>query len=235
MSKIRVPGLIIWGACISGEQWMLERTIRVLRYSMKIFDTDHKPILFCPLCRVGTPDIDRLWIPKLDMDEWSIFCNLGAPRDLLATGAEYSLAVHEDGFPINPSLWSQDFLQYDYIGAPWDPKQCGGWPFMSGWGDHLLVGNAGFCIQSARMMDLTLQMPTTPEIHNTASDVYICRLHRKWFEQQGAKFAPPEVALRFSTEQTHQDAPSFGFHGRSVAKAKYKRGWDLIQYSERKK
>jgi len=232
MNKIRCPGLIIWGACISGEQWMVDKTIRVLRYCMRIFDTDHKPVLFCPLCEVG-PDIDRLWIPIMDISTFNVFCNLGAPRDLLATGAAYALSVHEDGFPINPSLWSDDFLKYDYIGAPWDPKQCGGWPLGSGWGSELLVGNGGFCLQTSRMMDLCLQMPITEEITTTASDVYVCRLQRKWFERQGARFAPPDVALRFATEQTDQESNSFGFHGRTVATEKYKRGWDIIAHSEK--
>jgi len=232
-NRIRVPGLIVWGACITGDERMLQRTIRVLRYCKQVFDTDHKPVLFAPLCTVDSSGIDRFWIPKMDMSQLSIFCNLGAPRGLLETGAEYALAVHEDGFPINPSMWSDEFLKYDYIGAPWDPQQCGGWPLGSGWGKELLVGNGGFCLQSARMLVLCLGMPITPEIHNTASDVYVCRLQRKWFEEHGATFAPPEVALRFSTEQTNQDSNSFGFHGRSVATQKYQRGWDIIAFSEK--
>jgi hypothetical protein len=230
--RIRVPGLIVWGACITAEPEMLHRTIRVLRYCAKVFETDRKPVLFSPLFEAD-PAIDRFWIPKMEMNLLSIFCNLGAPRGLLETGAEYALAVHEDGFPINPSMWSDEFLEYDYIGAPWDPAQCGGWPLGSGWGTELLVGNGGFCLQSARMLKLCLQMPLTAEIHSTASDVYVCRLQRKWFEEAGAKFAPPEVALRFATEQTNQDSNSFGFHGRSVATQKYQRGWDLIAHSEK--
>ncbi len=232
MNKIRIPGLVIWGACCSGDADMVHRTLRVLRYCTSIFDTEHKPVMFCQLCDVG-PDINRIWIPKLNSTDWNIFCNQGAPRDLLATGAEYSLAVHEDGFPINPSLWSDEFLQYDYIGAPWAAEQCRSWPGGSSWGNDLLVGNGGFCLQSARMMGLCLDMPITPDIYTTCSDVYVCRLHRQWFEERGMKFAPPEVALRFSTEQTHQDSDSFGFHGRTVATAKYQRGWDIIKHSEK--
>ena len=32
-----------------------------------------------------------------------------------------AMLIHSDGYVINPSAWRDDFLDYDYIGAPW-PK-----------------------------------------------------------------------------------------------------------------
>jgi hypothetical protein len=32
---------------------------------------------------------------------------------------EFAILVHEDGFIVNPECWSDEFLKYDYIGAPW--------------------------------------------------------------------------------------------------------------------
>ncbi|MDE6636463.1 MAG: hypothetical protein K2K09_07675, partial [Lachnospiraceae bacterium] len=32
---------------------------------------------------------------------------------------DYVLLVHADGFVIHPESWRDEFLQYDYIGAPW--------------------------------------------------------------------------------------------------------------------
>ena len=43
---------------------------------------------------------------------------------------EFCLVIQADGFIINPKLWDNDWLNYDYIGAPW-------------WYDSDNVGNGG--------------------------------------------------------------------------------------------
>lgn len=210
---------------------MLTRTVRVLKYCARLFELDNPPVLFSPVLWLGMKDIRWSVIPRLDWRGWNIFVNKEAPRHLLKWG-DYALCVHEDGFPINLDMWSGEYMDYDYVGAPWDPAQCGGWPVGSGWGSQLMVGNGGFFLQSRRMMEACLKMPETREIGTTASDVYVCRIHRKWFEDQGIKFAPPEIAARFSTEQTHKTCPSFGFHGRRDSPIKYTLGWKLIEENE---
>ena len=32
---------------------------------------------------------------------------------------DFALIVHADGFVVHPELWRDEFLDYDYIGAPW--------------------------------------------------------------------------------------------------------------------
>src|SRR4051812_24457294 len=32
---------------------------------------------------------------------------------------EYCMLIHSDGYIINPLLWDDSWLSYDYIGAPW--------------------------------------------------------------------------------------------------------------------
>lgn len=32
---------------------------------------------------------------------------------------DYVLIVQYDGFILNPKAWMDEFLEYDYIGAPW--------------------------------------------------------------------------------------------------------------------
>src|SRR6266850_1256662 len=49
------------------------------------------------------------------------------------------LTIQWDGWVINPHLWNDDWLQYDYIGAPWDDG---------------CVGNGGFSLRSKRLMTL---------------------------------------------------------------------------------
>lgn len=45
---------------------------------------------------------------------------------------EFYLSIHDDGFIINPHLWDDNFLNYDYIGAPW-----------KNYGQRNRVGNGG--------------------------------------------------------------------------------------------
>lgn len=123
------------------------------------------------------------------------------------------LIVQHDGYVKNWQAWTDEFLQYDYIGALW-------W-----YQDGLNMGNGGFSLRSLKLLKMTAaaNWPVThPEDH------VICRIHRREFEEQGVKFAPDELAAKFSFEganQFGQWAGQFGFHGeralRNVQAAKY--------------
>lgn len=124
------------------------------------------------------------------------------------------LTIHSDGFIVNPSAWTDEFLEYDYIGARWL------------YHNHS-VGNGGFSLRSMRLIDACskLQIPDThPE------DEKICRKYRGRLESEfGIKFAPVDIADMFSIEafgchvQVDSDGKhgndyvgSFGFHGYNV-------------------
>lgn len=121
---------------------------------------------------------------------------------------DYVIYVHDDGYARNPDRWTDAFLCYDYIGAPWPVE----------WNLSYLVGNGGFSLRSWQLLDLAKfgPEPTGDE----AEDVHICRTHREWFEQRKCTFAPPEVAIQFSIESYSKMFPgwhprnSFGFHGK---------------------
>lgn len=116
-------------------------------------------------------------------------------------GTDYVLIIQHDGHVKNADAWTDEFLNYDYIGAPW-------W-----YQDGMNVGNGGFSLRSKKLMQFVsaLSMPVThPEDHA------ICRLHRKEIEAAGFKFAPDEVANKFSFEGYNQPGTytnQFGFHG----------------------
>lgn len=117
---------------------------------------------------------------------------------------EFILIVQWDGFVANPALWSDEFLAYDYIGAPWV------WAT-----DHHRVGNGGFCLRSKRLLEACRdgKVRRHPEIpFGGIEDIVICRLYRDYLEQQGIRFAPVDVAERFSYETGVPRCPPFGFH-----------------------
>lgn len=110
----------------------------------------------------------------------------------------HALVVQWDGFVVHPECWDPGFLEYDYIGAPW--HHLGG-----------TVGNGGFSLRSRRLMEALREMEI-PEVH--PEDYQICVRHRDELESRfRMRFAPREVADRFSWEWVEPAAPTFGVHG----------------------
>jgi hypothetical protein len=117
---------------------------------------------------------------------------------------EYCLIIQWDGFVIDPSAWTDDFLEVDYIGAAW-PASMGG----------NLVGNGGFSLRSKKFMSASKQLGVIPNQDNyqsSAEDVILCRTHYDKMIQAGVVYATPSQAALFSFE----DKPlpqTLGFHG----------------------
>ncbi len=118
------------------------------------------------------------------------------------------LLIQYDGFILNPTAWTKEFLEYDYIGAPW-------W-----YADGKDVGNGGFSLRSKKLLDF-LSNDTRITLTNP-EDFHIGRTYRPLLEQQGIRFAPEELAKKFSIEgisknkQPHSNnvwTCEFGFHG----------------------
>lgn len=189
---------------------MQARTIRVLRYCRKIIDCER--MLFFSYLPMPESDVPFrvIRIPQLNWQKWNEFVNREVPKHIQSL---YAMSVHEDGFPTHIELWDNAFLAYDYIGAPWHDG---------------VVGNGGFNIESQRLLRVKQQIPDWNE-KNTPSDVWVCRSHRKQLEDLGMKFAPVDVALKFSTEELDNDRPSYGFHGRKANQDKYRQGWKIIE------
>jgi tetratricopeptide (TPR) repeat protein len=113
---------------------------------------------------------------------------------------EHLLLVQWDGYIINPRSWRQEFLEYDYIGAPW------GW-----YQDKHRVGNGGFSLRSKRLLD-ALQDQDIVDLE--PEDEAIGRRYRPLLEAKyGIRFAPEEVAEAFSYETIAPIGDPFGFHG----------------------
>ncbi|MBK6637706.1 MAG: hypothetical protein IPH08_06725 [Rhodocyclaceae bacterium] len=134
---------------------------------------------------------------------------------------DFALTVHWDGFVVNPEQWSEKFLEFDYVGAPWCPDGdiAGLTQVQSAAGaiaHEYLVGNGGFSLRSRELINLCSNpyLRRHPELpFGTAEDVVICRIYRKQLEQKGLRFAPIELAKQFSYETGVLSERPFGFHG----------------------
>jgi hypothetical protein len=136
---------------------------------------------------------------------------------------EHNLIIHPDGFAVNREAWTDEFLEYDYIGA------C--------WGDGT-VGNGGFCLRSRKLYDAFISIGvknSTNDYQDYMNDSFyyvitetgekfipedniICKVHREKLEKEyDIKFAPLHIANQFSIERNYSSVwlgKSLGFHGK---------------------
>ncbi|MBC7992746.1 MAG: hypothetical protein H7Z15_05830 [Rhizobacter sp.] len=108
------------------------------------------------------------------------------------------LIVQWDGFVLHPAAWRDEFLEFDYLGAPWQH-------FPEPW----TVGNGGFSLRSVRLLE-ALEAPSIVASH--PEDICICQTHRAQLEAMGIRFAPRSVARYFSVEDGPLLPEVFGFH-----------------------
>jgi hypothetical protein len=99
---------------------------------------------------------------------------------------DYVLIIQTDGFIVNINCWSNDFLQYDYIGAPW----------VHGTLPNTRVGNGGFSLRSKKFIERCSASDIA--INSNQEDIVVCSTNKHIIEQSGLKYAPVEVAAKFS-------------------------------------
>jgi SAM-dependent methyltransferase len=110
------------------------------------------------------------------------------------------LVIQWDGWVLDAGVWTDEFLTYDYIGAPW------GWHFVQ------RVGNGGFSLRSAKLARFLAASRHQYPPHHPEDDT-LCRVYRSALEQIGYRWAPEGLAKKFSVENGPVPIDSsFGFH-----------------------
>lgn len=127
----------------------------------------------------------------------------------------FAMLIHADGYPINPALWKPEFLDYDYIGAPW-PLPQDDYSYRTSEGELIRVGNS-VSIRSKRLLELPskLGLQWRSYYGNTNEDGFLCVHNRKTLQEHGVKFAPIEIAAHFSREYNfpeNEGLKTFAFH-----------------------
>ena len=154
----------------------------------------------------------------------------------------HCLYVEADSFVVNANLWKEEFLEFDYIGAPLPNKiQINPNLKKEGVSAHNpnihepvnenivlnmkenCVGGGGFSLRSRKLLKTvakinydSLKFPILNE------DLIICHYLYKELIDKGIRFAPPKLAAQFAMEwdALHlygQDVNSvFGFHARHM-------------------
>ncbi len=170
----------------------IHRSMTEVKFGAALWCSDQAP---------PTSIADRVeWreIPRINSrSAYSQFMLYELPRYVTTS---HALCVQWDGFVLDAKAWSSDFLDYDYIGAPW--------PHFD---DAQIVGNGGFSLRSSKLLKA---VATLVRDVDEAEDVAICRTWRAVLEEcADIRFASPEIASRFSYERGRASSKTFGFHG----------------------
>lgn len=127
----------------------------------------------------------------------------------------FAMLVHADGYVIKPEAWKDEFLAYDYIGAPW-PLPTDDYSYRTPKGELVRVGNS-VSIRSSRLLKLPSELGLEWKSYygNTNEDGFLCVHNRTRLEAEGCRFAPLEVAKFFSKEheiEENKGIETFCFH-----------------------
>ncbi len=158
-------------------------------------------------------DIIYEYAPKMsNIDEWNYAAiyELGKHVD-----TDFAILIHDDGFIVNHSSWRQEFLEYDYIGAPW-PMPRDNFSYRDINNNLIRVGNS-VSIRSKKLIDLPnqLNLEWKPFHGFYNEDGFICVNYRHVYLEHGMKFADIDVAKYFSHEvmiPETQGIKPFAFH-----------------------
>jgi len=176
----------------------MDKTIGAIKHCMDTANFEKVTLL--THLDIDEAGIEAIRIPKITgVEEYSRIIIKDMPG-LITSG--FALTVQWDGFIVYPESWSDEFYEFDYIGAPWP-----GWS-----GPEPICGNGGFCLKSRKFLEAQKVICANVEVFHP-EDVVLCQTLRQNFVDMGIRYAPADVAYRFSTEvgDLHKNK-SFGFH-----------------------
>lgn len=206
----------------------VQATIQAMLYSMRgitfgdaVLVTDRKPwnlpkaIRFEKTSRLRT----------IDDFNYKMVYELG---DHIRT--DFAMIVHADGFVVHPEMWRDEFLDYDYIGAPWPlPREGDTTTYRDRDGNICRVGNS--CgIRSRRLLTFPKEagIPWSGEYAYGRlwyfEDGFLCCRIRHLLTKNGMTIAPIDVAKYYAHEQMIpevQGITPFAFHKWEGTNAQY--------------
>jgi hypothetical protein len=156
---------------------------------------------------------ETVQIQKLDYEQYNRFIVFELHKYI---DTDFALIVQDDGFVTGPYQWRGEFLDYDYIGAPW-PLPTDDFSYRDPFGNLIRVGNGGFSLRSKKLLTLPTELGLEWRSYfgYFNEDGFFTCHNRHLFEKEGCIFAPLEVAKYFSHERQIPETEGivpFGFH-----------------------
>ena len=213
-NKLKLPNVTILAATSIN----INQTQRAMRISLQNISFGAAKLLSSSPPKKKYSDIERVSIPPMNFLDYSRLIIEDLHKYFETS---HCLIVQADSFVVNSDLWKDEFLEFDYIAAPWSDKIQVNPNLVLNMKENV-VGNGGFSLRSHKLAKTTskinfksLKFPIKSE------DVVICHYLYKQMIEKGIRFAPPELAAQFSMENVNhlygQDVNSvFGFHGKHL-------------------
>jgi hypothetical protein len=192
----------------------VDKTIKALKYSSRNIKFASVKLFTHEI--VDDSDFITINVEKMDYEHYNKFIVFELYKHI---DTDYVLIIQDDGFVINSEMWNYDFLNYDYIGAPW-PLPHDDFSYRDVYGNLIRVGNGGFSLRSKKILSLAseLNLEWKSYFGNFNEDGFFTCHNRHLYEQNGCTFAPLEVAKYFSHEikiPEIENIVPFGFHGKN--------------------
>lgn len=209
MDKINLDNITL----VSVTSIRIESTIKALEYSCK--NINFNKIKLFTNEDIKHEFIELVKIPKINYEQYSYFIVYELHKFI---DTDFVLIIQDDGFIVNYDKWLSEFLEYDYIGAPW-PLPNDNFSYRDINNNIIRVGNGGFSLRSKKLLELPskLNLEWKEYFGNYNEDGFFACHNRHIFENLGCKFANIDIAKYFSHETNIAEINNiipFGFHGK---------------------
>jgi hypothetical protein len=222
MIKINLPIDIVSVNCINPSE-----SLKALDYSSKNINFNNSYIFTSENVQSEEHEVIKIDKFKSILDYSNFMLKIGE-----YIKSDHVLVIQDDGHVVNSHNWSDDFLNYDYIGSPWPQttKWRKRWSTKE-YGDankNVLknrVGNGGFSLRSRAFLEYSSKFDSC---NGLPEDVFLCLVNYKDALKEQIKFAPFDIAFKFSCEvplkgrklqkegknQNYDFENHFGWHGK---------------------
>jgi hypothetical protein len=204
----------ITAVCLQGRgsDWgeyrnMMRYVKKSLTYMVKYFNFHEIIFISCE-----DPQVDGvrfIYTEPLSYFDYNKWC-LHSLSDYVNT--DFGLLFQDDGFPLNPEMWRDEFMEYDYVGAPIKL------PANILYKEEL-IGGGGFTLRSKKLMEFTktIQYPDQYGFYPN-EDTTIVVTYRDEMLERGLRICPHNIARHFviqnAIDENHTLFNTFGYHGR---------------------
>ena len=196
-----------------------EQSIKALEYSCK--NINFSKVLLLSDKKYNHSYIETKLITKINnIVEYNKFC-ISDLVNYIET--DFCLIIQPDGFVLNEKMWDDEYLNYDYIGAPWNKfhsteaiLRCNLINYFNIKNIPNIVGNGGFSLRSKKILK-EISILHKENFHIPEDNVFSV-LYRKELAGKNIKIAPLSLSKKFSIEHIlddqHDLTETFGFHGK---------------------
>ena len=124
--------------------------------------------------------------------------------------SDFVLIIQHDGHVVNPLNWADEFLKYDYIGAPWpsDKKWLNRWNYYPTTIKKSIykniksnrIGNGGFSLRSKKFLKYSSNFESDFIKNGVPEDIFLNLVNYDLALENNIKYPNLETAIKFSYE-----------------------------------